>query len=371
VSASAYGIPLALATTSAFNMGLILEKRALTSMSALNVRKVGHALASLLSNPAWLAGFALMLTGMACQVVVLTFEPISLVQPILASGVALTLVLSRLLLRERLGGGESWCVAALAVSLVLLAFSQDATGRNTTQPPSMVAMVAAIVPSLAAGLLITTWPRRVQRRQAHGGTEGGAGGMQQPTTATGICAGIGTGLLYGVSALMTKGLSGVLNREHTAVSIGLGLISSPYLYLLAGCSAAALLLYQAALQACRASILVPITNVVSSVYFLIAGTWLFHEQLPANPVRLGLRLAGIVAAGLVIIALSRQAPSQRGALKEAPSQRGALKEAPSQRGALKEAAAQATPQHAAPKHAATRRAAPRHATARDAHRQGQ
>ena len=86
MSAVAYGIPLALVTTSAFNTGLILEKRALATMPALNLRKVGHAIVSLLSNPAWLAGFALMLTGLGCQVIVLAFEPISLVQPILASG---------------------------------------------------------------------------------------------------------------------------------------------------------------------------------------------------------------------------------------------------------------------------------------------
>jgi hypothetical protein len=33
-----------------------------------------------------------MLLGLACQIVVLTFEPVSVVQPVLASGVALVLV---------------------------------------------------------------------------------------------------------------------------------------------------------------------------------------------------------------------------------------------------------------------------------------
>ena len=302
MSAAAYGIPLALVTTSAFNTGLILEKHALTKMSALNLRKTGHAIVSLLSSPAWLSGFALMLTGVACQVVVLTFEPISLVQPVLAAGVALTLVLSRLVLRERLGGAESWCVAVLAVALVLLAFSQDASARNTAQAPGTMIMMAAVLPSVAAGLLISLRPRR-----------GPTGRHASAATGTGISSGIGIGLLYGVGALMTKGLSGILGRHQSAVSIGLGILSSPYLYLLAGCSAAALLLYQAALQACRASILIPVTNVASSVYFVIAGTWLFHEQLPASPVRLGLRLAGIAAAGLVIVFLSRQGPPRAAA----------------------------------------------------------
>jgi hypothetical protein len=44
------------------------------------------------------------------------------------------------------------------------------------------------------------------------------------------------------------------------------------------------------------------------VYFIIAGTWLFHEHLPASPGRLGLRLAGIALAVLVLVVLGRQAP---------------------------------------------------------------
>jgi drug/metabolite transporter (DMT)-like permease len=238
-----------------------------------------------------------MLTGLACQVIVLAFEPISLVQPILASGVVLTLVLSRLVLRERLGGAEPACVAVMAVSLILLALSQDPAGGKTAQHASTLPIAAVIAGSIVAGLLIATRPSRPKRGRHR-------------AAATGICAGIGTGLLYGVAALATKGLSGVLTSDHTAVSVGLGIVSSPYLYLLAACSAVALLLYQAALQACRASILIPVTNVVSSVYFVIAGTWLFHEHLPASPVKLVLRLAGIAAAGLVLIALSKNRPSQ-------------------------------------------------------------
>jgi hypothetical protein len=71
-----------------------------------------------------------------------------------------------------------------------------------------------------------------------------------------------------------------------------------------------MLLFQAALQACRASIVVPVSGVMGSVYFMITGTWLFHEHLPASPARLGLRLAGIALAALALIALSRQAPEQ-------------------------------------------------------------
>jgi hypothetical protein len=71
-----------------------------------------------------------------------------------------------------------------------------------------------------------------------------------------------------------------------------------------------MLLFQAALQAGRASIVVPVSNVTGSVYFMIAGTWLFHEHLPTTPGKLALRLAGIALAVLVLVALPRLAQKQ-------------------------------------------------------------
>ena len=128
------------------------------------------------------------------------------------------------------------------------------------------------------------------------------------TAVAGVWAGVGTGLLYGVAALAIKALSGILVRHETVANIVIAVVTSPYLYVLGGSLAIAMLLFQAALQAGRASIVVPVSNVTGSVYFIIAGTWLFHEHLPASPGRLGLRLAGIALAVLVLVVLGRQAP---------------------------------------------------------------
>jgi drug/metabolite transporter (DMT)-like permease len=298
------GIALALLAATAYNVGLIQEKRALGRMPALDLRRVPRVIARLLADPAWLAGFALMLLGLACQIVVLTFEPVSVVQPVLASGVALVLVLSRLVLRERLGAVEFWCVGAMAVSVILLAASAGGAGEGAGHHASPGWMAAVMIPSAVIGLLVAASPLRSRSRSHR-------------APAAGICFGIGTGLLYGVAALAIKGLSGILVGHHGAVRVVAGLASSPYLYVLAGCSAAAMLLYQVALQSCRASIVIPVSNVTGSVYFIIAGTWLFHEHLPTSPAKLGLRLAAIVVAGLVLVILSRQ-PSDQAAEEAGP-----------------------------------------------------
>ncbi len=323
MSAAPYaGIGLALLATTAYNVGLIQEKRALGRMPALDVRRVPHVIASLLADPAWLAGFALMLVGLACQTIVLTFEPVSVVQPVLASGVALVLVLSRLVLRERLGAVEFWCVAAMAVCVILLAASAGGTGSKAGHHASPGWMAAVAIPSVVIGLLVAASPLR---GRSHPGRSLSGRSLSGRAPNAAVCFGIGTGLLYGVAALAIKGLSGILVHNHGAPSIVAGVVSSPYLYVFAGCSAAAMLFYQVGLQSCRASILIPTSTVTGSVYFLIAGTWLFHEHLPTDPAKLVLRLAAIAVAGLVIVTLSRQAqdPSEAGpSPATAPGYRG-------------------------------------------------
>ena len=296
-AASWTGVPLALLATAAYNAGLILEKRALGRMPELDIRRLARVIVSLLTSQAWLGGFALMLTGLACQTAVLTFEPVSVVQPVLASGVVLVPVLSRLVLGERLGRGEIRSVALITVSVVLLALSAAGTAAEAGHHASPGWMAAVMVPSAIVGAAAAAAALRDRTRSR------GA-----PLTAVGC--GVGTGLLYGVAALAIKALSGLLAGHHTAAGVAAGVISSPYLYVLGGTLVAGLLLFQAGLQACRASIIVPVSVVTSSAYFVIAATWLFHEHLPASPGRLGLRLAGIALAALALIALSRQAPEQ-------------------------------------------------------------
>ena len=89
------GIPLALLATTAYNSGLILEKRALERLPAIDVRRAFTLARIVLTAPQWLAGFSLMLCGLAFQVVVLTFEPVTVVQPVLACGVVVVILLSR------------------------------------------------------------------------------------------------------------------------------------------------------------------------------------------------------------------------------------------------------------------------------------
>jgi hypothetical protein len=85
----------------------------------------------------------------------------------------------------------------------------------------------------------------------------------------------------------------------------LGLLRSPYPYLLLFTGAFGLVMSQAALQRCRASLIVPVCTTVTCLYTAVLGTLSFGEALPEDPLRLALRLAGIALAIAVLLSMPR------------------------------------------------------------------
>ncbi len=288
------GIALATLSATAYNTGLVLEKRALDRLPPIDVRRALSLARTVLSAPEWLAGFALMLCGLGIQVVVLTIEPVTVVAPVLACGVAVVLVLSRVMLRERLGAGELGCIAMLAVALILLGLSTGGPASAVGHDVSGAPMAATVVLSCALGLLVAVSALRAEDSKP-----------QAPVL--GVSYGIGSGLLYGVAALAIKALSGTLTDHRGLGGTAIAVATSPYLYLVACCSLAGLGVFQTALQRCRASIMAPVSNIAGSLYFIVVGTWLFHEHLPSEPAKLAFRFAGIIVAGLVLVMLPRLA----------------------------------------------------------------
>lgn len=330
-----FAVVVALLATTAYHLGLILEKRALARLPAIDARHAGRLLRTLLTAPAWLAGFALMLCGFGLQVVALSKAPVSVVQPVLGSGVVILLVLSRVVLRETLGRLELACVLAMAAAIVLIALSavgvDGRVGHQASGPALTVVAAAAVV---VAVLLGTSALR-----------PGPAGRHRQPSV--GVSYAVSSGLLYGVATLGLKALSGVLRSSGGSASGLIGaVVASPYPYLTFGCSAVGMLIFQTGLQRCRVSIVGPVSNITGSVFFIVAGTWLFGEHLPADPVRLALRITGIAVAGVVVVLLSRRPDrAEAGAQPDAgeASDRGAETAGPASPAGTSETAGGAEP----------------------------
>ncbi len=285
------GIVLAVAATVIYNLGFILEKRALGNLPAIQAHRVWELARTLFSAPAWLGGFLLICGGMVLQVLVLSLEPLTVAQPLQASGVVVTIVLSRVLLHERPGRAELACIGIIGLAAVLLSLSSGGgSGAEAGTHAAGAGVAAAAVPVfLAVAVIYRRASRASRRRHAY--------------PATGISYGLCAGLVYGVAGLALKALSAAVTG-HSRTGILAAAVTSPYLYMTLGVSAVGMCLFQVALQRSPASIVMPISLVISTAYLVVVGSWLFHERLPGSPALLAMRLAGGVAAVTVPVILT-------------------------------------------------------------------
>ena len=295
MSGPGLAVVVALFATTAYHLGLIFEKRALARLPAIDARHAVRMLRTLLTAPAWLAGFGLMLCGFGLQVVALRLAPVSVVQPVLGSGVVILLVLSRIVLRERLGRVELACVLAMVAAIIVIALSAVGPAGHVGERASGPLLAAVAVPACLVAIALGASALR----------SGPSGRHRMP--AIGVSYALASGLMYGVATLAIKALSGAI-ADHAVLGTGLVLAvaGSPYPYVTVACSAVGMLIFQTGLQRCRVSIVGPVSNITGTVFFIVAGTWLFGERLPADPVKLSLRLAGILVAAVVVVVLSRR-----------------------------------------------------------------
>lgn len=289
-----WGVASALLANLLYSGGFVLEKRALTGMPEVSVRRPARLLRQVLGSPLWIAGSVALAAGFAAQLLVYRTLPIAAAQGIFVSGLVLLVLLSARLLEEETSGRERYALAAILGALLMVVLSLDEHDRSgatvgRSAPYPLVLLVC--VPSLAGGV----WLYRAAERRA-------ARRHRMPTT--GVEYGVAVGVLYGVSSLAIKGVSGHLGAGGPWAALT-GVLRSPYPYLLLFTGAFGLVMSQAALQRCRASLIVPVCTTVTCLYTAVLGSLTFGEALPADPVRLTLRLAGICLAVSVLLSIPK------------------------------------------------------------------
>ncbi|NBM19573.1 hypothetical protein GUY61_29150 [Streptomyces sp. GC420] len=277
-----------------YSTGFVLEKRALTGLPDLAARRPLRVIGVLLGSPLWIAGSLALAAGFAAQLAVYRTLPIAAAQGIFVSGLVLLLLLSSVVLGEKTSGRERYAVGAILLALLMVVGSLREDSDTVSHGAPLPTLLLIALPTLAAGLwLYGSAERRARHRH------------RLPTT--GVEYGVAMGLLYGVSSLAIKGVSGRLATSGPGGAL-LGLLASPYPYLLLFTGVVGLVLSQTALQRCRASLIVPVCTTVTCLFTAALGTFAFGESLPEEPLRLALRLGGTALAVTTLLALPRHDP---------------------------------------------------------------
>lgn len=291
------GATVAAASSVLYNAGFLIEKKALDSVPPIHARRVGHMVRTLLTSPLWLLGCVIAIAGLLVQVLALSLAPLSVVQPIQVAGIIVLVVVSHVVLGERLGAAEKVAVAMLIVGLGAMVASLANGGGGTGTSVGQWKLLAVAVPVSGLGVVC-----------ALAGSRFGSAGR---------VAGFGAGLLYGVASLGMKDMSVVVRGHGVLDSVG-RMIPTAGPWLLALATLAGLVAFQAALQRQPASLVVPLSNVTSSAFVVALGAVLFHETLPPGAWAGAIRIAGFVVLLLgIVLTTGALNPSSRSAVGHA------------------------------------------------------
>ncbi len=282
-------VVLALGAALVFALGTVLQQQVAEQSSDEDALRAGFLL-SLARRPRWLAGIAADGAGFILQFLALRIGRLVLVQPLIATSVVFALPFNAWLGGARPGRRE--LAAAVAVTGGLIAFlivSDPGGGR--TDPTTRAWIVAIGVCALVSGLLVL-------------------GARGRPAGQRGALIGIATGVLFGLSALLTKTVGERL--DHGIVHV----VADWHVYALVAVGWVSMTLSQASLQSGALGAAVATQMALDPITSVLLGIFALHERL--HETALGaigsLAALAIMIGGVVVLASAQgDAPPAPGA----------------------------------------------------------
>jgi drug/metabolite transporter (DMT)-like permease len=277
-------VALALVAALLFAFGTVLQQKEAQAVSDEDAHSTGFLL-RLARRPVWLAGMAADLLGYVAQAIALDIGKIVVVQPLIAATVVFALPLGARILGQRVTRRQMG--AALVFTAGLGAFLVLANPEGGRQDATTTAWVVALAVAVAVCVPLYL---------------GGRFARSAALKAT--LLGIATGILWGYSAALTKGVMETLHDGPLA------LVTDWQLYALLVVGWASLTLAQLSLQAGALAPAVATQSALDPIASVALGLLLFDETLNAGTVALVAAGAGFAAlvAGIVVLAASEPAP---------------------------------------------------------------
>jgi drug/metabolite transporter (DMT)-like permease len=256
------GIFLALVCALATNLGFLYKHRGACAAPAVDMRRPLASARSLFASKLFALGMLVATGAWAFHVAAMSLAPLSLVQAVLAAGVVLLAVMAERMFGLKIGRRQWAGLALTAVGLVLLGITLPVTHGAHSQfsVPGMIAFEAALV---GFGTLLIMGPR-----------------IGAPAEHHGFMLGAASGILFGVSDVAIKALSGEIGAH------GVGGLLSPWTLVTVAASIAAFYASAKGLQDGEAVPVIAITGTAANVAGIFGGIIVFGDPLAGNPVSL-------------------------------------------------------------------------------------
>lgn len=235
-------------------------------------------------QPLWAAGMVAELAGFGFHALAVHSGPLTLVQPLLVSGVVFALPLRQVIEGRRPAGRELLWAAALAVGLTVFLLAAT-PGPGRANPPDRLPTALCVV-VVAVGLA------------ALGGTGIRSGGVRA------------AGLLGAAAGLAFAAVAALLKVTTAEVARGPVVLFSDWpVYGLVLVGVTGLVLDQLAFRAAPLRFSLPALSTVDPIASLIIGVAVFDEPFRATPAAV---IGEIVGLGLVVVTVLALTRSEAG-----------------------------------------------------------
>jgi hypothetical protein len=271
----AIGILLALACALTTNVGFLFKHRGACAAPAVDMRHPLRSGRSLFASRYFSIGMLIAAAAWIFHVAAMSVAPLSLVQAVLAGGVVLLAIMAEKSFGLTMSRKQWVGIILTAVGLLLLGVSLPAVHGAHSQfsVPAMIGFEAVL---LIAGTLLIMGPR-----------------IGAPVEHHGFMLGAAAGILFGVSDVAIKAISGMVGA-HGA----LGLVN-PWLLVTIAASVAAFYASARGLQDGQAVPVIAVTGTAANVSGIVGGILVFGDPLSAHPLMFA---AELFAFGLVLFA---------------------------------------------------------------------
>jgi drug/metabolite transporter (DMT)-like permease len=280
------GILLALACAVASQLGFLYKHRGANAAPRVDIRHPLRTVVALFSSRWFAIGMAVATGAWAFHVAALAFAPLSVVQAVLSTGVVILAVLAERLFGFEVGPRQWLGVGMTAAGLFLLVITLPAqSGAHSSY--SVAGMIGFESAMVAIGALLITGRR-----------------LGAPDHHHGVMLGAAAGVLFGVSDVAIKALTGIVGDGV------LGVVLSPWMAVAVLASIVAFYASARGLQDGEAVPVIASTSTAANISCIMGGILVFGDPLPGH--LLGIVIQ-VLAFAMVIVAALLTPPPLRAA----------------------------------------------------------
>ena len=276
------GILLALGCAIASNLAFFYKHRGACAAPPVDIKHPGRTAKALFSSPWFAFGMIVATAAWGLHVAALALAPMSVVQCVLAAGVVLIAVMADRLFGFEVGQRQWWGLALTACGLILLAITLPTPhgSHSSYAVPAMVAFEAGL---FGVGGLLILGPR-----------------VGAPDEHHGVMLGAAAGVLFGVSDVAIKALTGLVGMDGA-----MGLLT-PWFVVAVAASIVAFYASARGLQDGEAVPVIAVTGTAANISCIAGGIIVFGDPLPGDTV--GIIIQAVAFVMVVVASALTPAP---------------------------------------------------------------